>query len=79
MKKTIFKFVHASLAIVALMALSRTSKAGGDECYDRCDGILSSCTNGCLDGCGSNQNCANSCTNYCLDSYNACTADCSGS
>jgi hypothetical protein len=86
MKKNIFKFVNVSLAIVAMMTLSRISKASVD--CDVCETELSGCTLGCLNNCtaqghsdpGFNvQNCDNVCTNFCLDQYDACIATCGGS
>jgi hypothetical protein len=87
MKKIIFKFANVSLAIVAMIVLSRSGKAEDvQECLNGCGDGLSYCTNTCMDNCAASENtpgfnvyvCNANCVNVCSDNAQECFEACYG-
>jgi len=86
MRKTIIKFANVSLAIVAMLVLSRSAKAGGcqDECYASYDDFSSGCQDGCYGAYSANNNfplqsCISGCINDAYSAYQSCLNSCGGS
>lgn len=86
MWKTIIKLANVSLAIVAMLVLSRSAKA--DDCTDQCQTSYDDFSTGCQDGCygayqaNNNfnlQSCISGCVNDAYSAYQSCLQGCEGS